>query len=70
MSDVGRSLVQVASHPDTNSTKIIWKAGKLQKMAKSGRDGEECRARGKEDNMKGGSVHGRGGNPSTSCSKL
>lgn len=52
MSDVGRSLAQVASHPDTNSTKIIWKAGKLQKMAKSGRDGEECRAKGKEDSMR------------------
>lgn len=59
MSDVGLGLAQVAPHPDINSTKITWKAGNLQKVAKSGRDGEECRARGKEGDMKGGRAHGR-----------
>lgn len=34
MSDIGLGWAQVASHPDTNSTKITPKAGNLQKVAK------------------------------------
>ena len=42
MSDIGLDLAQVASHPDTSSTKITSKAGNLQKVANQGEMGRSA----------------------------